>query len=186
MVRRGSNRGAGAAVCPDMILRIAIAASALALLAAGCGDDDGGDATADDPVTTTTAAAADEATTTTAAADAAEAATVEVVDSELGPILASEGRTLYVFVPDDGGAPTCYDACADAWPALLADGEPVAGEGVEGDLGTVARDDGGEQVTIAGWPLYFFANDAAPGDTIGQGLNDVWFVVAPDGSMVQA
>lgn len=148
--------------------------AALALGAAACGDDDNGGAA--------------ETTTSTAAGGSAtgEAATVEVVESDLGPILASDGRTLYAFVPDDGSAPTCYDDCAANWPALLAEGDVTAGDGVEVDVGTVARDDGGEQVTIAGWPLYFFANDAAPGDTNGQGVNDVWFVVAPDGSMVRA
>jgi len=181
MVRSGSNRPAVASVCPAMNLRSAIAVSALALLAAACGDDDDGGEAAPATTTTTTTAPAEEEE----AATPAGAATVEVVDSELGPILASEGRTLYVFVPDDGGAPTCYDACADAWPALLADGEPVAGDGVEAELSTVERTDGGQQVTAAGWPLYFFANDAAPGDTNGQGLNDVWFVVGPDGAMVR-
>jgi predicted lipoprotein with Yx(FWY)xxD motif len=28
-------------------------------------------------------------------------------------------------------------------------------------------------------PLYFFAEDTAPGDTNGQGRGDVWFVAAP-------
>ena len=41
------------------------------------------------------------------------------------------------------------------------------------------RSDGGKQVAYNGRPLYFFAGDTAPGDTKGQGLNDVWFVAAP-------
>ena len=28
-------------------------------------------------------------------------------------------------------------------------------------------------------PLYFYASDANPGDTTGQGVGGVWFVVAP-------
>lgn len=156
----------------------------LALLAA-CGDD------GEEEATTATSAAptesqsggaydAPDATDTTAAGE--EQAAVEVIESDLGQILASDGRTLYLFMPDDAGAPTCYDDCAAAWPPLLAAGEVVVGETLDGTLfGTVPRDDGGEQVTVDGWPLYFFANDAAPGDHNGQGVGGVWFVVGPDG-----
>ena len=35
-------------------------------------------------------------------------------------------------------------------------------------------------------PLYYFASDAKPSDTKGQGLNKVWWVVAPDGSLVKS
>jgi predicted lipoprotein with Yx(FWY)xxD motif len=177
--------------------RALIALASLSLFAAASGDD--GD---DDHTTATTAAATegdDAATTTTAAAEDGDegdggdaagtveegSATVEVGESDLGTILTSGGRTLYVFVPDDGGPPTCYDDCASVWPPLLADGGVTPGDGVTGELATTPRDDGGEQVTIAGWPLYFFANDAAPGDTNGQGLNGVWFVVAADGTMIE-
>ena len=53
-------------------------------------------------------------------------------------------------------------------------------------FGTADRTDGGTQVTFNGWPLYTFANDAAAGDTNGQGLNDVWFVVGADGTVIGA
>ena len=43
----------------------------------------------------------------------------------------------------------------------------------------ISRDDGREQVTYNGLPLYYFANDKAPGDTKGQGVGGVWFVAAP-------
>lgn len=36
------------------------------------------------------------------------------------------------------------------------------------------------------WPLYFYAGDTAPGDVNGQASGDVWFVAAPDGSLVGA
>jgi predicted lipoprotein with Yx(FWY)xxD motif len=52
-------------------------------------------------------------------------------------------------------------------------------------LGTSPRTDGAEQVTYNGWPLYYFANDAAPGDTNGQGVNDVWYVIAPSGEVIR-
>ena len=72
-------------------------------------------------------------TTTTAAPIGAEA-TVLVADSDLGPILtAADGMTLYLFVPDAQGTPTCTDACADAWPPLTVDDadQLTGGDGVD-------------------------------------------------------
>lgn len=164
--------------------RLVVALATLAVLAAACGDDE-------DETTTGTSAAPSgtegggaydtpgAAETTAASRDQAA---VEVIDSDLGQILASDGRTLYIFMPDDAGAPTCYDDCAATWPPLLADGEVAVDDGLDGGLfATVSRDDGGEQVTVDGWPLYFFASDAGPGDHNGHGVGGVWFAVGPDG-----
>ena len=114
-------------------------------------------------------------------------ATVMVAESDLGQILVDgEGRTLYLFTPDEAGEPTCYDACATNWPPLLADGEIEVGEGLDdSDFSTATRTDGGDQVKIGTWPLYYFANDAAPGDTNGQGQGGVWFVVSPSGEAIE-
>jgi len=143
---------------------------AIALVLGACASDD---------TTTTTAG---DAATTTAAATAG--ATVAVASTDLGDILQDgEGRTLYLFNPDAQGDPTCYDDCADAWPALVE--EVTAGDGADGSLlGTATRTDGGVQVTYNGWPLYYFSGDVAAGDTNGQGLNDVWWVVDPTGTAV--
>ena len=115
-------------------------------------------------------------------------ATIEVADASLGEILAdADGNTLYMFVPDEeqNGEPTCYDDCAEAWPALEAEGEVVAGEGLDQSLlGSVERTDGATQVTYNDLPLYFFSGDEAAGDTNGQGLMDVWYVVSPEGEPV--
>ena len=35
------------------------------------------------------------------------------------------------------------------------------------------------QTTFMGYPLYYYIKDKAPGDTTGQGVNSVWFVVNP-------
>ncbi len=72
----------------------------------------------------------------------------------------------------------------DTLPATLTldSGEPVAGEGVGGELTLIERDDGTMQVALDGQPLYYFAGDAAPGDTNGEGVGGVWFVVQAGGS----
>jgi predicted lipoprotein with Yx(FWY)xxD motif len=97
-----------------------------------------------------------------------------------------EGRTLYAFTPDEAGTPTCYDDCAIAWPPLLAEGETTVGEGLDdSDFSTAPRTDGGDQVKIGNWPLYYFANDPNPGDVNGQGLNGIWYVVSPAGELIK-
>ena len=87
---------------------------------------------------------------------------------------------------DEAGVSNCVDGCAAAWPPLTveAGAEPEAGDGVTGTLGTIERADGTIQVTIDDVPLYYYAADTAAGETTGQGVNDVWFAVAPDGTAI--
>ena len=113
-----------------------------------------------------------------------EGAQLMVADSELGEIVVdAEGMTVYMFDNDTQGADesTCEGQCATNWPAVTTEGDPVAGDGVTGELGTITGVDGSTQVTLNGWPLYYFAGDAAAGDVAGQGVNDVWWVLSPDG-----
>jgi predicted lipoprotein with Yx(FWY)xxD motif len=124
------------------------------------------------------------------AAGESEAATggsgeIAVETSDLGDILVDgEGMTLYVFDNDTDENSTCYDDCEANWPPLTED--VTAGEGVdESLLGTSEREDGTQQVTYAGKPLYYYAADQAPGDTNGQGVGDVWWVVDPAGKKIK-
>lgn len=102
-------------------------------------------------------------------------------DPKLGTILAgAKGLTLYHFTKDTTpGKSACYEACAKAWPPLTTTGTPALASGVPGDLGTITRTDGTKQVTYNGLPLYYFAKDGDAGDTYGQGVGGVWFVVKP-------
>jgi predicted lipoprotein with Yx(FWY)xxD motif len=99
---------------------------------------------------------------------------------QLGEILVdARGMTLYVTMRDAPDASACFGACSQGWPPLLAGpGEPVPGEGLRVPLGTLARPEGGRQVTYAGRPLYLFSRDAGPGEANGQAVEGVWFVVA--------
>jgi predicted lipoprotein with Yx(FWY)xxD motif len=117
---------------------------------------------------------------------AAEAATVQTSDSDLGTILVdADGNTLYVFDADEGEESTCYDDCETAWPPLASDDPTAGGDADETLLGTTEREDGTLQVTYDGRPLYLFASDESPGDTNGQGVGDVWWVVGPDGAAIE-
>ncbi len=116
-----------------------------------------------------------------------EAAALAVAQNDdLGTFLVDgSGMTLYLFTKDTAGESTCYDDCASAWPPLLTDGEAAPGEGVDASLlGTTERTDGSTQVTYGGWPLYYWVKDAAPGDTTGQDVGEVWYVVSPAGEAV--
>jgi len=91
--------------------------------------------------------------------------------------------TLYIYTKDTPNTSTCYGACAAAWPPLLSEGTPTAGSGVDATkLGTMTRTDGSTQVTYNGWPLYYFALDKAAGDTNGEGVQNVWYVITPEGN----
>lgn len=167
----------------------------VALLAA-CGAEGGDDTTttaAPDTTTTTSADAGQEDPTTTAPEDEDTTTTaaetmdgVHVADTDLGSILVDpEGFTLYIFTADSEGESACYDACADLWPPVPAD-TPISSELDDSIFGAVTRDDGTEQLAVNGMPLYLYTPDENPGDTTGQGFNDVWFVVDADGNMIEA
>jgi predicted lipoprotein with Yx(FWY)xxD motif len=128
--------------------------------------------------------AADEGAT--GGANTGDGTVVATAQGALGTFLTDvEGRTLYLFTEDSPGVSTCADACLTAWPALLSEGAPIAGMDADAALlGAITRDDGGVQVTYAGWPLYRYAGDAAPGDTTGQGVGGVWFAVSPSGEAI--
>ncbi len=111
-------------------------------------------------------------------------ATVSATNGDLGRMLVdANGRTLYLFLSDNGGASTCYGDCAANWPALTVNGKASAGDGVDASLlGTAERKDGSTQVTYAGHPLYTFAGDTAAGQTNGEGIGNTWFAVSPQGT----
>jgi predicted lipoprotein with Yx(FWY)xxD motif len=106
--------------------------------------------------------------------------------TDLGTILIdARGRTLYLYTPDRKGTSTCYGQCASFWPPFLASATPRARHGVKASLlGTTKRKDGKLQVTYAGHPLYFFAEDAEPGDVNGQGFQSIWYALAAGGARV--
>jgi D-xylose transport system substrate-binding protein len=140
------------------------------------------------PPTTAPATNSPVATPPTTGGQQGGGATVQVPqNATLGQILAdNKGMTLYVFKNDKPGQSNCTDACAQNWPPLtVAQGaQPTASADVTGKLAVIQRSDGSNQVTINDMPLYTFKNDAQPGDTKGQGINSIWYVVSPAGEMI--
>jgi len=108
------------------------------------------------------------------------------LSSQFGTYVADgAGRTLYRFDNDSAKPPksTCNGACAKTWPPLLIKSPgKIFPKGVNPKiLGYVERADGHCQVTINGWPVYYFSGDTKPGDFKGQALKGVWFAVTPTG-----
>jgi predicted lipoprotein with Yx(FWY)xxD motif len=126
------------------------------------------------------------ALTGTAVAASGSQAVIKVRATSLGKILvASNGRTLYLFARDKTTKSTCTGSCATFWPPLLTTGTAKAGAGVTaGLLGTTHRSDGTTQVTYHGHPLYFFAKDTKAGQMNGEGIaafGAKWYVLSPAG-----
>jgi predicted lipoprotein with Yx(FWY)xxD motif len=123
-----------------------------------------------------------------AAFAAPSTSTISLRTSAVGKVLvAANGRTLYLFTADKGKKSTCYGQCAGYWPPLFAS-KPTVGAGLKASmLGTTKRRDGKLQVTYAGHPLYFFAQDKKAGQVNGQGFvhfGGAWWVVSAAGTKV--
>jgi len=116
-------------------------------------------------------------TTTSQTPDATATLNVSSVNPTLGNYLvASNGMTLYKFNKDSVGTSTCYGACASEWPPYtVASSDNLTAASATGVISTITRTDGTMQVSYNGMPLYFFAQDASPGDATGQ--NDNGFTV---------
>lgn len=144
------------------------------------------------PASATSASARSTAMATSGSASApapaadATTLTLAMADSGLGSILVDgKGMTLYLFTKDTPNTSNCSGQCLAAWPPLL--GKPTAGKGVDDSkLGSFTRPDGSVQASYNGWPLYYWQADAKPGDTSGQNVNSVWFVLDRDGDAIKS
>jgi predicted lipoprotein with Yx(FWY)xxD motif len=94
---------------------------------------------------------------------------VKNVDGVGMTLVDSAGKTLY-FTDQDAASIKCTAACLGFWFPAPADG--AAGGAVAG-LSTVHRTDNGQdQLTFQGKPLYTFKLDTAPGQHQGQNAQD--------------
>jgi predicted lipoprotein with Yx(FWY)xxD motif len=120
---------------------------------------------------------------------------------EGGKLVNFGGMTVYTFDRDVAGSgkSVCDAQCAINWPPVMADPSDKA----SGDWTLVSRDNGWQkqfdknptfatsmrswfvvdndtirkQWAYKGKPLYLYIHDKAPGDTTGDGVNNVWHVV---------
>lgn len=107
--------------------------------------------------------------------DVVKTEVLQVVDSSLGKIYAdNRGFTLYTYSADSENTSTCTGGCAVAWPPYFVEENQIANNE---KLAEINRPDGKKQWAYAGQPLYFYAADRAAGETKGEKVANVWFVV---------
>lgn len=99
----------------------------------------------------------------------------------------AQGRVMYRFDQDSSRPPKtrCLDACARVWQPVLVgpDGVDVRGNGIDPQLvGSLVRPNGQEQVTLAGWALYYHVADRGAGQISGYGRDGLWWAVSPYGT----
>ncbi|MFV8183788.1 hypothetical protein [Streptomyces sp. AF1B] len=115
-----------------------------------------------------------------------DTSTIKVSSSPLGNILTDgSGRTLYLFTEDgkNTNSMNCDAACIRLWPHM--EGKPHAGKGAQASLIGATKGGGKAQVTYAGHPLYYYANDRASGDVKGQGIDKIWYVMNAKGTAIK-
>ncbi|TDE97419.1 hypothetical protein EXU48_04280 [Occultella glacieicola] len=166
------------------ILISALAAGALSTALVACSSADPEDDTA------TTSGEEETTEEPTEADDGAAMGDVELstADSSLGEVIVDgAGLTAYYFSNDvpDSGVSACEGECLVNWPPITSETETPVVEGVSAEVGTIPAADGSFQVTVDGRPIYLFVGDAAPGDVNGQAVQDVWWVIAPDGTEIR-
>jgi len=86
-------------------------------------------------------------------------------------------RTLYYFAKDTVGTSNAEGVLLDVWPVFYVENLSLSDYLNPADFGTITRPDGKKQTTYHGWPLYRYITDVAPGDTLGDGFQGLWFVV---------
>jgi predicted lipoprotein with Yx(FWY)xxD motif len=160
-----------------------------ALVLAACGSSSSSSSNASPSSNAATAAAAATTSSTSSASAPAAAVTIGTAQAHGQTYLTgASGRAVYLWMADAMDKSSCSGTCAQVWPPVTTTGKPAAGPGVTaGDLGTLKRSDGSEQVTYKGHPLYYFAADKSAGTTTGEGSNSFgakWWLVAPSGSAI--
>jgi predicted lipoprotein with Yx(FWY)xxD motif len=96
-----------------------------------------------------------------------------------------QGKTLYIFTQDTNLESVCTGECTVLWPPFIASDDEIITlefytDTLHKNLNLIEREDGTVQFAYISSPLYYYAQDIAPGNTTGHGLNNAWFVAAPE------
>ena len=168
-------------------LRFGLLAGAVALLAAcsggGSGSSYGGGGGATQAPTQ--GAYGQEPSQQMGAAVGEMVTSLATAETDLGTIVVDDkGMTVYQYSPDTQGGDesACNAQCLASWPPVH--GDMATGNGVTGEIGSITGTDGQPQLTLNGWPLYYYVGDSAAGQTRGQAIDGIWWVLSPAGEPI--
>jgi predicted lipoprotein with Yx(FWY)xxD motif len=105
---------------------------------------------------------------------------MQVRHTHAGTVLAnSHGFTVYYYLVDKRGSgrSNCTGGCASVWPPVIGPVRIPAGVKLPGAVGYIKRAGGARQLTIGGWPIYTYVGDSAPGQSNGEGIGHIWYVI---------
>jgi predicted lipoprotein with Yx(FWY)xxD motif len=110
---------------------------------------------------------------------------LHVASTSLGRVLVdASGRTVYLLTADGHNLSTCSSSCLQFWRTVTPGGHA----GITAPVSATATPSGRRTATVAGHPVYTFAEDHAPGDVNGEGLQEFggsWYAVSASGKAVQ-
>jgi predicted lipoprotein with Yx(FWY)xxD motif len=116
-------------------------------------------------------------------------AAASTASTALGTVIVTgDDRTAYFFDHDtaNSGKSACTGGCSSTWPAITSPTKAPTVTGITGTIGTIPDGSGKFQVTVNGMPLYTYSGDSAAGDTNGQAIGGIWWVVGADGKEIKA
>lgn len=86
----------------------------------------------------------------------------------------TDGMSLYTFDRDTLNTSNCDAECRKLWPIF---------EGAESGSTDIKVLESTDHITYRMHPLYYFVNDAVPGDVKGDNVNEIWHLIyAPEDS----
>ena len=172
-------------------LAVTGATAATVMMLAGCaGFGNGSSSTDDASGEDATGQGAEQAPAAAPAAPKIKWTLMTASTKKLGKIMVNgQGMTVYRF-DGDSARPSlsrCVGSCAEDWPPVTINSTNLVLKGFDATLlGRIKRADGTWQLTLNGWPLYLYAQDAKSGEWNGQGAKGKWFVARPNGTKAAA
>jgi len=124
----------------------------------------------------------DDTTTSQPPGDVTNTPLTVINHPEYGNILAdSEGYTVYTYGNDEIETSNCVGQCLVLWPPMIALSDDSMPSIAGFDFGVLSRDDQAiDQITVNGFPLYYYIEDEEPLQVTGHNVGEIWFVVNVD------
>jgi predicted lipoprotein with Yx(FWY)xxD motif len=105
---------------------------------------------------------------------------ISATSGESPHLVDGEGKSLYTSLNDSSGVSNCTGDCLKIWLPVQVTGRIIPGDGVNASkLGVLVLTNENRHVTYASLPLYYYIEDMEAGDTLGHGIDGLWFLATP-------